>query len=179
MKVVGGDDIVRALEQVLRQNLPIVLEALELTHLGEVKTWQIVPTMEALASAKHPSIALVSPSMTAAPQRSGAGGRQYTGEWRMSIGVFDRGDNHEGTQTGIQQWAKAIRVAALLTPLTGTGISLRWAGEEYDVIPTKQDSRTIAGAEVMFDATVDVALDLTDIPAAPPLRSVLPDVQPH
>jgi hypothetical protein len=176
VRVIGGDDIIRALEAQLKANVPLVIEALGLGHLGEVKTWQMVPSPEAIAAAQLPAVALVSPSMNSKPYRSRG---QQTGTWQVSAGIFARGGDHEQTQTQIQAWVKVLRTAALLTPLTDTGISLTWVGEAYDVLATKQEARTIAGGEVQFDAHVDVALDLTDLPNLPPLRSVHTDVQPH
>ncbi|WP_156759558.1 hypothetical protein [Microbacterium karelineae] len=177
MTVIGGDDIVRGLEAQLRANVPAVITLLGLTDLGEIQTWQIVPDVDAIAAAKLPAIAIVSPRVSAQPQRSNS---EYSAEWQVSVGVFARGDDHEHTQTQIQQWAKVVRASALMTPsLPGTKIRIRWAGEEYDLLPNKKDARTIAGAEVMFDASVEKAIDLTALRNDPLLISVHPDVQPN
>jgi len=181
MFAIGGDDIVRALEQHLRKQVPIARDRLgygdsvDRTDLGDIQTWQIVPTAEAISAAKLPAVAIVSPRMGATPERSG---NTYSGVWQASVGIYTRGKDHEDTQTRVAAWAKVIRTAAVMVPMTATGLSLRWAGEEYDLVPTKQDSRTIAGAEVMFDVIVDVALDLNGSTTLPPLLSVHHDIIP-
>ncbi|WOF23840.1 hypothetical protein N8K70_03930 [Microbacterium betulae] len=175
--VIGGDDIVTALEAQLKGNVPLVIEALKLERLGEVKTWQVVPDADAISAAQLPAVAIVTPRVSTQPRGSHT---EYSADWEVSVGVFARGKDHEETQTQIQAWAKVLRVAALLSrTLTGTRIEMRWAGELYDLIPTKQDARTIAGAEVLFDAHVDTALDLTSLRRDPTLISVHPNVQPH
>ncbi|WP_221585556.1 hypothetical protein [Microbacterium sp. G2-8] len=177
MTVIGGDDIVLALEAQLKRNVPTVLEKLELEHLGEIETWQIVPDAGAIAAAALPAVAIVSPRVSTQPRRSHS---EYGGDWQVSVGVFARGIDHQHTQTQVQQWAKVLRTAALMSPaLPGTQIRMRWAGEEYSLIPTKEDARTIAGAEVMFDASVEVALDLANLRNDPLFLSVHPDVQPN
>lgn len=175
MRAIGGDDIVSALEAQLRANVPAVVTALGFEYLGEVQEWQVVPDLDALTTARFPAVAIVSPRVGASPQR---GNKTYSATWQASVGVFDRDTDHKATQTRVQQWAKVLRVAALINPLTGTGIALRWAGEEYDVVPTKQNARTIAGAEVLFDAIVDTALDLTESNDLPPLQSVHNNITP-
>lgn len=171
MRVIGGSDIVNAIETHLRTYVPQVLDLLELDGLGEVGTWQVVPAPEAISAAKLPAVAIVCSDMSQDPEKSGD---KYSGVWQASVGVFARGKDHADTQNTIADWAKVIRIAMIIAPLAGTGIRIRWTGEAYDLIPDRQNARTIAGAEVMFDATVDVAVDLSDAPllAGPPVQSV-------
>ncbi|MGX9348156.1 hypothetical protein [Microbacterium sp. KNMS] len=175
--VIGGDDIVTALEAVLRANVPLVLDRLELAErLGEVKTWQIVPDTEAISAAEMPAIAIVAARTGEPAERTRD---TYSGTWDVSVGVFDRGDDHADTQTRIQAWAKVIRVAGTLSrALPGTSIEMRWVGEAYDLLQDKSQARTIAGAEVMFDAHVSVALDLSGFRSFPLLETVHPTVNP-
>ena len=171
MRVIGGDDIVTALDAHLREHLPDVVRALGLTELGDVATWMIVPDIDAITAAKLPAVAVVVGGMTQTPERTA---QQYRGVWSASIGIFDRGSSHADTQKRIAAWAKAIRTTFIAHPLTGTGMSVRWQGEEYDLIPSRNAARTLAGAEVMLDVTVDIAVDLTDLPpgSGPLVRSV-------
>lgn len=179
--VIGGDDIVTALEAQLRDRIPVVVALLGLQDkLGEVRTWQVVPDADAIAAAALPAIAIVAPRMVSEPRRAP---NEYSGLWSLSVGVFARGKDHLDTQTTIQSWAKVIRTAAVLSPnLPGTPIRIRWVAEEYALVPNKEQARTFAGAEVMFDASVDTALDLDGIrnalAASPSVATVHPDIVP-
>lgn len=178
MRVIGGSDIVIAIERHLREYLPKAVALLELDDLEPIETWQVVPTANAITTSKLPALAIVCSDMSQDPEKSGD---KYNGVWQASVGVFDRGTDHADTQKTIADWAKAVRIAMIIAPLTGTGIRIRWTGEAYDLIPGRENARTIAGAEVMFDATVDVAVDLTDVPmlSGPPVESVHNNVTPQ
>lgn len=160
--VIGGDDIAIALEQILRVNVPRVQQLLELEELGEVKTWQQVPTPEALTAAAMPSVAIVAPRMSSQATR---GAQSYDGVWQVSVAAFARGSDHAGTQAQIQQWAKVLRVAALIPTSLGDAVpvTLRWVGEEYALRPEQGAARTLAGCEIFFDASAETVMNLADI----------------
>ncbi len=160
--VVGGGDIATALEQILRTNVPLVQELLGLDDLGEVKTWQQVPTPSALTAANLPSVVIVAPRMTT---QAGRGAGSYDGVWQVSVAVFARGKDHAETQAQIQNWAKVIRVAALIPTSLGPDVpvTLRWVGEDSDLVPEKESARTLAGCEVFFDATAETVMNLAEI----------------
>lgn len=160
-QVLGGDDIAAAIEQVLRANIPAVLELLDLEELGQVETWQQVPTAEALSTARLPAVAIVAPRMASQALRNAT---NYDGTWQASVAVFIRGKDHATTQAAAQAWAKVIRVAALLSRRLGTlPVQLRWVGEEYDLQPEKSTARTLGGCEVFFDALAESVMDLSAI----------------
>ena len=178
MAVIGGDDIVNALQEHLRKELPGMVERLGLDELGTVQTWQVLPDPREITAARHPAVSVVAAEAEAVERdRDG-----YSASWSASVGVFDRGADFQDTQNRIQRWAKAIRATALLGRcIPGTPFVIRWAGETSDLIPASTDNRTLAGAEVMFDVFVENALDLGDIrnPAAPPLLSTHHTIQPR
>ena len=160
MPIIGGDDIVNALEAHLHEAIPKAQEALKLTHLGEVKVWQILPDKDAIATSQYPAIAIVAAEAEAG-ERSVDG---YSATWDVSVGAFARGTDHKDTQNIAQQWAKTIRYACLMTPvIPDTEIEMTWVGESSNIIASQQDARTLGACEVMFDAYVENAFTPDDI----------------
>ena len=160
MSIIGGDDVVNALEKYLRTAIPEAQKLLGYEELGDIQDWQVLPDREAIAAANYPAISIAAPTAVAGDKsRSG-----YAAMWDVSIAVIDRDNDHQPTQNRVQRWAKVIRVAILRhTSIPGTRIQMTWTGEDTNLFSGMEDARTLGGAEVMFDAFVEHAMDLDEI----------------
>lgn len=134
--------------------------------LKPVTTWEQIPTLEALSSARYPVGAVTSPGLTSRPTRTTK--RRHDATWRISVGVWDRGVSYQDTASRVRRWAAAVR-ATLLDHRTLGGIAdgLWWAGEEYRQNPTREAARTLGGCAVSFDVDVSDVVDLTAPPDGP------------
>lgn len=166
MRLVSGGDVCRAAQAILETHLPGVLAEYGLTGLGKVSTWQQVPTVEALTSAVLPAGAITSPGLVEPPRLTRSGG--WTATWRLAVGVYARGRDHNETAQHVRDWAAAVRATLLRHPsLGGVVQSLMWAGEDYATLPQRSAARTIGGCAVAFDVTVKDVVQL-----APPAPAV-------
>ena len=162
------DQVLVALQQTLEQAVPQVLELDQVkAYLGQraagfqkITTWQQVPTLEAIATADYPAVAMTSPGLVEPPAYKRS---SYTWEttWRAAVGLYDRVGVDDGGQSATQQrvrdWIMILRTAALRNPtLAGTARWIRWAGEEYDLLPDRNKARTIGAGALALDIRVDV-----------------------
>ena len=168
--ILSVDELCTALEEILREHLHPTMTAFGFEY-GEVKTWQQLPTIEALSSARLPGIAITSAGLVGQPTFSRASGL-HTATWRLAVGVYDesrRGD-HAETQARVRDWCAGIRATALAhKSLDGVAKSLVWAGEEYARIRGRESAQTIGAGAVALDVTADV----TTTPTAGDLPTVL------
>jgi hypothetical protein len=166
MGVQSAAQICRAVEDTLKKALPMVLEIPEVkAYLGErakafrdVREWQQLPTIEAIASAQYPAVAIVSPGLVEEPVYSRADDAWKT-KWRVAVGIYDRSRNsdHGETQDRIRDWVAFIRTALLRNPTLGGVVrGVSWAGEEYDLLPDRNKARTIGAGALAVDIRVDV-----------------------
>lgn len=174
-----------AVEATLRDGLPQTLElATVKAYLGDraatfrdVREWQQLPTIEAIASAQYPAVAIVSPGLVREPTRKRSGDA-YETTWRVAVGIYDRekSPDHNATQDKVRDWVALLRITLLRTPTLG-GVSRRvtWAGEEYDLLPDRNKARTIGAGALAVDVTVDVP-DPLGLGAFPSVTSTAPDL---
>lgn len=157
----GADDLCVAAENLLRDKLPVLIDLLgQEERYGQVKEWQQLPTIEALASAKFPAIAITSPGLTGPPTYSRASD-SWTATWRIAVGIYDRGRDHDDTQARIRDWCSFIRTVFLVNrSLGGVATGLTWVGEEYRLVPQKDKARTFAGGAVALDVTATGLFEL-------------------
>lgn len=167
--IVSVDELATALEKTLRDNLAATVATLGL-KLDSVKEWQQLPTAAALATARFPAVAISSPGLTEPPTYSQSD-RAWHAVWRIGVGIYDRGKNHHDTQAHIRNWCAAIRLTARAhRSLGGLARDTRWAGEEYALLPGREQSRTIGAAAVAFDIHALVS----DTYGAPPAVATTP-----
>jgi hypothetical protein len=162
----SADQLCRAVEGTLRVALPAVLEVPEVkAYLGDrarafrdVREWQQLPTIEAIASAQYPAVAIVSPGLTEPPTYSRADGLWKT-TWRVAVGIYDksRDSKHAETQARIRDWVAFLRIGLLRNPTLGGVVrSTTWVGEEYDLLPDRNRARTIGAGALAVDIKADV-----------------------
>lgn len=157
--VLGADQLCKAVETVLTEKVPVLLELLERGDLGVIKTWQQLPTIEALSAAQFPAAAITSPGLSGTPIYSRAS-NSWTATWRIAVGVYDRGKDHAETAAHVRDWCAIFRTVLLLNKrLGGIAKNLTWVGEEYARIPRKEQARTIGAGAVAVDVTVDNVAD--------------------
>lgn len=157
--VLGAEDICRATEVVLTAKVPVLLDLLGRQDLGQVKTWQQLPTIEALSSADFPAVAITSPGLIGTPTYSRAS-NSWTATWRIAVGVYARGKDHSETAAHVRDWCAVLRTVLLLNKrLGGVAKTLAWAGEEYARVPRKDQARTFSGGAVAVDVTVENVAD--------------------
>lgn len=127
------------------------------TYLAtEIKTWQQLPTIEAISTAKLPAVAITSPGLVDPPVFSRSS-KSYDATWRLAIGIYDRGRDHAETQARIRNWCALLRVALQSRPtLGGVAKGLTWTGEEYSLIPQRNSARTLAAGAVAVDVRAEV-----------------------
>lgn len=162
------DQVLVALQQTLAQAVPMVLELPGVkAYLGtraagfaEITTWQQVPTLAAIATADYPAVAMTSPGLVEPPAYKRSA---YVWEttWRAAVGLYDRvgvdDDGQSATQQRVRDWMMILRTAALRNPtLAGTSRWIRWAGEDYDLLPDRKNARTIGAGALSLDIRVDV-----------------------
>lgn len=166
-RVISADDLCVAAETVLKAKLPVLTALLEVDDsFGPIQTWQQVPTIAALSTARFPAIAVASSGLAEPPRRTRSTG--YTATWRVTVGIYDRGTDHADTQARARKWASYVRTVLLANPsLGGVASSMTWTGEELAVIPQRDSARTIGAAAVAFNISADNVADPgagTDLP---------------
>jgi hypothetical protein len=178
--IFSADELCVAAEQVLRADLPKVIghhaaAARIGSGYGEIAEWQQLPTIEALSTARFPAIAITSAGLVTPPATDA--GRQLRATWRIVVGVYDRGRDHADTQARIRDWCALIRTSLLRhRSLGGVAESVTWTGEEFALLPNRNQARTIAAGAVAFDVTarlLSVADD--DASGAPQVESLVLD----
>jgi hypothetical protein len=167
--LVTADEACAAVEASLRAALPAAAADLGLTAIQE---WQQVPTDDALTSAAVPAVAISSPGDAREPRRTAAG---YEIPYRVSVAIFDRGENHGDTQRRIRIWA-ALLTAALAQNQTLGGFAKRLTVIEQRIAdPGRGAARTLGGCSVSVDIE-PAALAVPHV-AAPLLPGSGPTVQ--
>jgi hypothetical protein len=164
----SADQVLVALEDTLRAALPQVLDLPEVkaylgtnaTAYAEITTWQQLPTIQAIATADYPAVAITSPGLVEPPTYKRSSDSWETW-WRAAVGIYDRAGvddgGHRATQAQVRNWIAFLRVAALRNPtLGGAARAVRWAGEEYDMLPDRNKARTIGAGALALDIKVEV-----------------------
>lgn len=154
MPLVTADDLCTAAEAVLREHLEPLATA---RGLEKVRTWEQLPTLEALTTANLPAIAVTSPGLSAPASRRSTG---YDATWRIVVGGFVRGNTFTETAGRVRDWAAVIRQVMVQHPtLGGVATGLSWVGEEYVERPERSSARTLGGCAVAFDVTARDVID--------------------
>jgi hypothetical protein len=177
--IASASEIVDALETTLSQHLAETITALgwDTSKYGPVETWQQLPTLPALSAARFPAGAISTPNTQGAPVWSQAD-RAHRTTWRVAVGIYDRGRDHDDTARRIRNWCAAVRLTVRAhRTLGGVALSTTWAGERYELMPNRDQARTFAGGAVAFDVTALV----TDTLGVPPLvtQTPTPSVSVH
>jgi hypothetical protein len=160
------DEVCLAVESTLRTAIPQVLELpFVKDRLGDdakfyrdVQTWIQVPTFDAIVAANYPAVAISSPGLVGEPVY-----KRSTNAWdivvRVGVGMYDRaGDtSHHSTAARVRNWIAVVRTALLRnTTLGGNAESLKWVGEQYDLLPARAQARTIGAGAIAVDVRVTV-----------------------
>lgn len=154
MPLLTADDLCVAAETVLKEHLPPLAAA---RGLEPVRTWKQLPTPEALTAANLPGIAVTSPGLTKPPTRRASG---WDATWRVVVGGFVRGRDHDATAARVRDWAAVIRQVIVQHPtLGGVATGVDWVGEEYAERPERSSARTLGGCAVAFDVTARNVID--------------------
>jgi hypothetical protein len=164
------DELCVGVEDTLREHLPDVMDALgfDAPNYDEIKTWQQLPTTTALVAASLPGIAVSAAGLVGAPSYSRSS-KSWTSTWRIAVGIYERGKDHADTQARVRNWCAGIRTTLVLhKSLGGLASALAWSGEEYALVPDREQARTIAAAAVAFDVTATVS---ATVGALPPVTS--------
>lgn len=163
-RLITADDLCVAAAEILAEHLPAVVAAMgwdedSVAPLAPVTTWEQVPTLEALTAAEMPAGAVTSPGLAETPTRRERG--RHDAVWRISVGVYDRGDDYHETARRVRRWAAAVR-ATLLEHRTLNGVAdgVWWRGEEYRQKPNAGAARTLGGCAVAFDVKAANVIDL-------------------
>lgn len=160
-RVVTADDLCAAVESTLKAHLFPLVKALELDKslgLKEIKEWQQLPDLAAIATAAVPAIGITSPGLTDRPTRRAYG---YDATWRVAVGVYERGGSHHETAKRVRTWAALVRtVLTTHTSLGGVATSLRWVGEDYAEHRQRDKARTLGGCAVSLDVGASNVVDL-------------------
>lgn len=150
------DELCRAVEETLDEHLVTMMTLLgyDDTAYKKIKDWQQLPTLTALSAATLPAGAISTAGLVRPPKQS-----RDTAEatWRIVVGFYERGRDHDDTQARVRNWCAGIRTTLLARKsLGGLASSLIWSGEEHDILPGREQARTIAAAAVAFDVTATV-----------------------
>ena len=133
-------------------------------RLTPIKLWQQIPNPRALTSAQFPAAAITSPGLADRPDRRSFG---YDTKWRVAVGIFDRGDNHDNTAWRTRTWAALVRGVMVRNPsVGGVASSLRWISEDYAERSERESARTLGGCAVGFDIGVTNVVDLSALDPA-------------
>lgn len=165
VRIVTADDLCRAAQGVLDAQLQGLIEALGFDTptdgtkaYAKPKAWAQVPTLSALQAAALPVGAVTSSGTVGKPRKSSLG---YDADWRIQVGIFDRGRDYDDTASRARTWAALIRAVLVLNPtLGGVATATTWVGETYRQFPQTSAARTLGGCAVDFDVTARNVLDL-------------------
>lgn len=184
MSIISADQLCTATESILRAALPEVLALAPVqAYLGDqagsywpIKTWQQLPTIEALAAADLPGIAITSPGLVE-PPRYVRSKQLWEATFRVAVGVYERGRDHADTQARVRNYCGFIRAAMQRNQtLGGVARSVDWRGEEYALRGNREAARTLAAGAVAFDVAAEVdntlVLGLTPVTSSHPALSV-------
>ena len=117
---------------------------------------------DAIVNSAYPAVGITAPTMRTIPDASA--GPVYDGVWQANVSLWDRGIDHEDTQSRIQRWAKALRIAVLIGKSLGVATGpIRWMGESYGLVGDRGSARTLAGCEVYFELDVEKAIDVNAV----------------
>lgn len=154
MPLLSADELCAAAEAVLREHLQPLATS---RGLEKIRTWEQLPTLEALTTANLPAVAVTSPGLADRPTRRSSG---YNAPWRIVVGAFVRGTSFTETAGRVRDWAAVIRQVMVQHPtLGGVATGLEWVGEEYVERPERSSARTLGGCAVAFDVTARNVID--------------------
>lgn len=156
--IVSVDELCKAIEQLHTEHLEAQMAQLGF-EVEKLRTWQQVPSLEALQSAALPAGAIVAPGLVNPPTYK-ASSNVWVATWRVLNGIYVKGRDHGDTQAQVRNWCAGIRTNLLKhKSLGGIAADLKWFGEEYDRLPSREAARTIAAGGVAVDVTVHMTLD--------------------
>lgn len=181
-EVVTADEVCHDVQTALEAVLPEVFAAVGDPAGRELlapRSYEQVPTRDAVISANLPAVGIFSPGTVDAPERDENG--WYSKVWRVTVAYYLRGNSYTNTQ-----WAARTAAALIQAALVQSGIrdGVWPASEAYDLIESS-NSKTLAGVAV--DVDVRVAQAFSDMESAPyePTSTVLsvdtdvdPDLHP-
>lgn len=154
MPLLSADELCTAAETVLREHLQPLATS---RGLEKIRTWEQLPTLEALTAANLPAVAVTSPGLTKPASRRSSG---YDATWRIVVGAYVRGTSFIETAGRVRNWAAVIRQVMVQHPtLGGVSTGLEWVGEEYIERPERSSARTLGGCAVAFDVTARNVID--------------------
>ena len=167
------DDLAAGMSTVLAETLPDLIDAfgLNVAQGGEKPytapaTWTQIPRLEVLQAADMPAGAIASSGTVGTPTTRRTG---VDATWRLSVAVFDRGQDHNVTARRVRTWAALVRAVGLRNPtLGGVASGVRWVSESYRLASDRGAARTLGGCQVDFD--VD-ARNVVDVEAWQPVTS--------
>lgn len=161
-RIVSVDELCVALRSTLQQHLAdTVAELTQLPgyadlELRAVKEWQQLPELTALSAAEFPAVSIASPGLIGEATHSRAEGG-YRSTWRINVGIFDRGRDHDETQALVRAWCAAIRLTVRAhRSLDGAATGTEWRGDRFNLMPNRNQARTFAGGAVAFDVSAIV-----------------------
>lgn len=180
VRLITAADVCEAAEQVLVAGLLDVITAFGLqAKMTPPATWDQLPTLEALTAANMPAGAITSPGLVGEPVQRSNG---YDATWRLVVGMYDRDADHSATADRVRTWAGLVRATILRArSLGGLAQSVRWSGEDYQLIRQRSAARTLGGCAVAFNVTVTNVVDVDDLLPLPIVQSTHPvlTVRPH
>ena len=181
-RVTAADQLCVAAETILRENVTTTQLMLGF-DLGEIETWQQLPTPDAIAAAQLPAVAITSPGLAGAPVWNSVEDG-YDAVFVLTVGIYVRGKSHADTAARVRDWCAAIR-STIVRKRTLGGLSpdgATWVDETYVLIPDRTAARTLGAGAVAFNVPVLVpdpaSLPTTPGTALPTVESVDADVVP-
>lgn len=172
-RLITAADVCEAAETALVAGLLDTITAFGLEdEMTPPATWDQLPTLEALTSANMPAGAITSPGLVGEPVQRSTG---YDATWRLVVGVYDRDADHSATADRIRTWAGLLRATIVRArSLGGLAQSVKWSGENYQLLPMRSAARTISGCAVAFNVTVTNVVDVFDLGDLPIVESTHP-----
>lgn len=140
--------------------------------LGRCRSWDAVPSQDALESASLPAGAVTVPGLVEDPVRKAD---HYEGVYRLAVGVYCRGANYTDTKRRAGRWSACLRSCVQanrglgLPPGTVRSVTLRT--EVSTVGGRNTASRTLGGCAVQWDVAIP---DLMDLLVRPPVDANTP-----
>lgn len=176
LRLITADDLCAGAQTVLAAQLEALIEALGLDEGRRPylvpKTWDQVPTLEAVQKALGPNRAagaITSTGLVGTPRTSRSG---IDATWLIRVGIFDRGSDYNVTAERVRTWAALVRAVMLHNPtLAGVATGVRWVAETYRNYPQKEVARTLGGC------TVDFHVDARNVADLDAILGVLPVVE--
>jgi hypothetical protein len=170
--VTDADDVLRALEQVVTNDLPDELLRVNarkgLSLAAPVVLEQLSdPTVLIDSTRQFPAVSFSSPGLAESPTRKTPW--SYDAAWTCLVAVMDRGatGTYRATATAIRVYTAALRTVVMRhQSLGGLAYQVLWADEDYAAFDDDK-SRTLGMGTVEFTVYVRNALDASAAPELP------------